>query len=78
MGSLDPAIIEMQMMVRLNKDMKSLDPAVVPNHPKDWKAFIPARPLLDSDMEEAEDDNEDDEEDLDNLEKESDEEEEDD
>ena len=66
-GSLDPAIIEMHMMVRLNKDLKCLNPSKVPSHQNDWKALIPTRPLFDSDFDDDANGHEDEGEDLEEL-----------
>ena len=71
---LDPAIIEMHMMVWLNKDLKCLNPSKVPSHQNDWKALIPTSPLFDSDFDNEANGREDEEEDLEELQGESDQE----
>lgn len=62
-GSLDPGLVEVQMMIRLHKTLKELDSSAIPDLGKTWKNYIPKRPAFPAayfDDDDGDDDNQND------------------
>jgi hypothetical protein len=58
-GSLRPGLVEASVMVKLNKDLKNLNPTTVHGYKATWEAFIPQHPIFPIDyMDDNEDDDE--------------------